>query len=242
LDGDIFGDGDLEMNGTIRADSSPSSALRRTCPLLWVGWLVSIALAVLFGAVFIQGIVRDRRIGEPVLRIDLASSADWTGTSFRVWGAAQYNLFISSVNHDPQFAGTPLGAEFEVAIDSPDGKPFFRNRYPAGSTRHVLPMNYGDSKLGTFSLHDWPWRTWTLKARVLQPDTRFKTARSEIKFWKDRYDAGMGGMMNYVMIIPAGIFLLLSLFAALALAQRKSRIPIAGTAVVGVVLGGFLLV
>ncbi|HYN53496.1 MAG TPA: hypothetical protein VES38_02180 [Methylotenera sp.] len=201
--------------------------------LLWT-WLFSIVFALIFMTIFVQGVLRDRRIGEPVLRIDFSSTSDWVSTPFRVWGPGTHTLFVSSVNHDPKFVGAELAADFEVSIADSNGARFFHQVYAPGSTGHVLPSNYGDSKLGSFKLDDWPLRSWTLRARVLKPDPRFKTAQTQIKFWKDRYDPGMGGLMNYVMIIPALVFLVLSFLASLALARKGFRTPMFVTVVCGV--------
>lgn len=186
-----------------------------------------------FITMFGQGILRDRRIGEPVLRIDLSSTSDWVSTRFRIWGRGTHSLFVSSVNHDPRFIGADLAAAFEISITNSSGMRFFHRLYAPGSTGHVLPSNYGDRKLGSFELDDLPLRNWTLAARVVEPDPRFKTARTEIKFWKERYDPGMGGLMNYVMAIPALLFLVLSFLASLALASRGFRTPVVVTAVGG---------
>jgi hypothetical protein len=193
---------------------------------LWSAWLFSIVLTLIFTSIFVQGVLRDRRIGEPVLRIDLSSASDWVSAPFRVWGPGTYTLFISSVNHDPKFVGALLAGDFEVLIADPDGVRFFHQVYASGSTGHLLPSNYGDSKLGSFKLDDWPLRSWMLRARVLKPDPQFNTAQTQIKFWKDRYDPGMGGLMNYVMIIPALVFLVLSFLVSLALAAKGFRTPI----------------
>jgi hypothetical protein len=192
---------------------------------LWTAWLFSIVLTLIFMVIFVQGIVRDRRIGEPALRIDLSSASDWISAPFRVWGPGTYTLFISSVNHDPQFVGALLAGDLEVSIADPDGVRVFHQVYAAGSTGHLLPSNYGDSKLGSLKLNDWPLRSWVLGARVLKPDPRFAAAQTQIKFWKDRYDPGMGGLMNYVMIIPAVVFLVLSFLISLALAAKGFRTP-----------------
>lgn len=206
--------------------------------LLWSAWSCSIVLTLIFMTIFVLGVLRDRRIGEPVLRIDLSSTSDWVSTPFRVWGSGTHTLFISSVNHDPKFIGAELAADFEVSIADSDGVRFFHQVYASGSTGHVLPSNYGDSKLGSFKLDDWPLRSWMLRARVLRPDPRFKTAQTQIKFWKDRYDPGMGGLMNYVMIIPALVFLVLSFLVSLALARKGSRTPIFLTVVCSVAFLG----
>lgn len=193
----------------------------------------SLLAALGCAAVFVQGVVRDQRIGEPVLRIDFPSAGEWTSTRFRVWGAGPRTLSMSSVNQDPQFVGAELEAAFEVAVVHSDGRTFFQRAYPPGSTGHQLPSNYGDSRLEKLVLDDWPWRSWELKARVLQPDARFRTARSEIRLWKDRYDPGMGGLVNYVMIIPAAVLLLLALGLAALLARRGRPRPLVVTLVLG---------
>jgi hypothetical protein len=95
----------------------------------------------------------------------------------------------------------------------------------------VLPSNYGDSKLGTLEIDDWPFQKWVLKARVLKPDSRFTTAYTELKLWKNRYDPGMGGLVNYVMIIPAGVCLMLAFITSLALAAHGSKLPLFATLV-----------
>lgn len=202
--------------------------------LLRGAWLFSIVFTLIFVTIFVQGILRDHRIGEPVLHIDFSSTSGWVSTPFRVWGPGTYTLFVSSVNHDPKFVGAELAADFEISIADSDGARFFHQVYAPGSTGHVLPSNYGDRKLGSFKLDDWPFRSWTLRARVLKPDSRFKTAQTQIKFWKDRYDPGMGGLVNYVMIIPALGFLVLSFLASLALARKGFRTPIFVTVVCGV--------
>lgn len=93
--------------------------------------------------------------------------------------------------------------------------------------------------MGALELNDRPFRQWTLKARVLKPDSRFKSVYTEVKFWKNRYDPGMGGLINYAMIIPAGIFLALAFFASLSLAAKGSRAPEFITLTGGVVFLAF---
>jgi len=209
--------------------------------LLWGTWFVSFGVALVSLALVVQGMLRDTRAGEPVVHIDLASAADWVAVPFRVWGAGTYRLFISSVNHDPKFVGAPLAGDFEVAIMDPDRKAYFQQVYAAGSTDHVLPSNYGDSKLNVFEIDDWPFRQWILKVRVLKPDPNFKTAYTAVKLWKNRYDPGMGGLFNYVMIIPAGVFLVLAFITALALAAKGSKVPLFATLICGVIfLMGFI--
>ncbi|MGH7694852.1 MAG: hypothetical protein ACRENH_07715 [Gemmatimonadaceae bacterium] len=211
-------------------------SMRRNITWIWIAWLTTFALALTCVSIVVKGVLRDRRVGEPVLSLDLARRSDWRSSRFRVWGSGTYTLFISSVNWDSTFAGAPLGAELEVAVLTPSGKPVFKRMYAARSTGLRLPINYGDSHLADVSLRDWPVRRYTLAARVLAPDEHFKTAQSVLKLYKQRSDPGMGGMMNYVMIFPAAVLMFLAVVAALSLARAGKRVPIVITAVAGVLL------
>ena len=193
--------------------------------LLLGGWALSFVLALLSGAVVAQGVLRDTRTGEPVIRLDLSKLSDWSSASFRVWGQGTYTLFISSVNHDPAFIGTPFAGTFEVEVIAPDGTSYFQQSYSGTAIEHVLPDNYGDTQLAMLELEDWPLRPWVVKARVIEPDEHFKTAFTEVKLWKQRYDPGMGGLMNYAMIVPAAVFLCIALASSLWLAVIGSKIP-----------------
>ncbi len=194
--------------------------------LLWGAWAVSFGLALLCSLIFVQGLLRDTRAGEPVIPLDLSKQSDWQSMPFRVWRDGTYMLFVSSVNHDPRFIGAPFAGDLEVAILDPDGRTFFARRFAGSEMNHTVPSNYGDSRLAMLELSDWPIHRWTLKARVLSADPRFETTRSQLKFWRQRYDPGMGGLINYAMIFPAGIFLLIAFFSALSLASSGRRWPL----------------
>lgn len=210
--------------------------------LLWAAWLICFAVALAATGLFAHGAVRDTRIGEPAINVDPAAASGWQSAGFRVFGQGDYRLFISSVNHDPGRAGTPLEGTFEVAILDPEGNAVFEESFAGRETDHEIPGNYGDAELATLVLDDWPVRKWTLKFRVIDPDPGFKGIHTQVKLWKQRDDPGMGGLLNYVMIIPAGVFLLLALAASAALAARRRRWPLALTAVVGVGLMAALAV
>lgn len=49
--------------------------------------------------------------------------------------------------------------------------------------------------------------------------------RSEIKLRKARPELGMGGLMNYAIIVPAGILLILAMLVAVPL-RATSRAPL----------------
>jgi hypothetical protein len=201
-------------------------AIGKKSKLLFLAWLISFPIALVLGVVSAKGILQSVRYGEPSLEVDLSRRSDWLSVPFRVWGKGRYNLFISTVNHDSTHVGAPFAGNFEVAVVDPSGRVLFQQVYPPGSIEHRLPQNYGDTALKTLEIEDWPLRRWTLKARVLVPDSRFKTGQSVIKFWKQRYDPGMGGLIYFVLIIPAGFFLLVAALCAAAIARGGSKIPI----------------
>lgn len=71
-----------------------------------------------------------------------------------------------------------------------------------------------------------PLGRWRLAARVRDPDPRFAEStslRSRVLLRPRRPDPGMGGLINYAMIVPATLLFLLSLGLALAIARRSGR-------------------
>lgn len=206
---------------------------RRT---LWGAWGLSFLLALACMAVFIQGVMRDTRAGDPVIRVDFAIAPGRIEASFRVWGQRTYDLLISSVNHDASLVGRRLAAEFEIEIVDPDGKPVLHRKFPAGETGHQIPSNYGDVRLATIELDSSPLRSWTLRVNVLKPDPAFLAAQTHLKLYKRQYDPGMGGLINYAIIIPGGILLLLALIMSVPLAIGGARLPLFLTAGTGLLL------
>lgn len=204
--------------------------------LLWFGWVATFSLAILCSWLVVKGVLRDRRVGEPVLALDVSQPTDWREQRFRAWGKGTYRLFISAVNWDSTHIGAPLGATLEVAVLNPRGEHAFAQQFPPGSTGLLLPINYSDAQLAELPLDGFALGHWLLRARVLGPDPRFKTATTTIKLHKQRYDPGMGGMMNYVMIFPAVLFTVLAFFAAVPLARQGSRAPIVLTILSAAVL------
>jgi hypothetical protein len=202
--------------------------LRRT---LCIAWVIAFTLAALSFAILIQGVIRDLRVGEPVIALDPRTPSEWRSRSFRVWGQGPYTLRISSVNHDPVPVGRPLEGELDVEILDPDGRPMLQKSYPAGATGHRVPSNYGDAALEALTLDAWPLRSWQLRVRVAMADPNFVTGRTEIALRKHRYDPDMGGMMNYVMIVPGAIFLVIAFLLTLPLARTGVRLPLIVTGI-----------
>jgi hypothetical protein len=190
---------------------------------VWGLLLVSgLASAALFG----QGVLRDSRHGEPVVRLDLSKETDWMAAPFRVWREGRHRLLLSSVNHDDRLVGRPFRGEIEVRIVDPNGTVVLERGYPPGSTEHVVPSNYGDVRLDSIRIHGGSFGRWALRVRVTDGDAGFETVRSEVKLRTDRRDLGMGGLINTVMILPAGLLLVLATLVAVPLARRNHRSPL----------------
>ena len=200
--------------------------------MLLLFWSISFLLALGSGAIFIQGLMRDYYTGDPVVRFDPRQKTDWIAASFRVWGQGSYALRISSVNHNPDPVGRLLESEFEVLVTDPHENTVLRKTYRPGSIEHRVPNNYGDTLLETLELNDLPTRSWRLLVRVIKADPNFVTSQTELKLRKQRYDPGMGGLMNYAMIVPAGLFLVVAMISSLLLAKGGTFTPLVLTAVV----------
>lgn len=199
--------------------------------LLLLFWGLSFLLALGSGAIFIQGLMRDYYTGDPVVRFDPGRKTGWIASSFRVWGQGSYALRISSVNHNPDFVGRLLESEFEVMITDPEEKTVLRKTYRPGSIEHRVPSNYGDTLLETLELNDWPNRSWRLQVRVTKGDPDFVTSQTQLKLRKQRYDPGMGGLLNYAMLVPAGLFLVVAIILSSLLAAGGTFTPLVLTAV-----------
>jgi hypothetical protein len=197
---------------------------------LYVAWAATFALAALCFAILIQGVIRDLRVGEPVIALDLRVPSDWRSQPFRVLGQGTYTLHLSSVNHDPKPVGRPLESALDVVVLDPDGRPVLQKSYPAGATGHRVPNNYGDVALETLTLDGWPLRSWQLRVRVASADPNFVTGQTHIALRKQRYDPGMGGLMNYAMIVPGVIFLVIAFVLTVPLARAGVRLPLIVTA------------
>ena len=143
--------------------------MARKHALLWLAWIATFALAVFCSWLVVKGVLRDRRVGEPVLALNVSQPTDWREQRFRVWGKGTYRLFISAVNWDSTHAGAPLGATLEVVVLTPRGEKTFAQQFPPGSTGLLLPINYSDAQLAELTLDGSPLGHWLLRARVLTP-------------------------------------------------------------------------
>jgi hypothetical protein len=199
---------------------------RRPTALLMVAWAILLALGVWSATVVVLGVRRDTRAGEATIPLSLGDASHWRTASFRVWSDGRYTLFVSTVNFDQPRVGSKFRGEMHVVVRRPDGATFFDRRFGPGTMDHVMPYNYGDTKLASMPIETARIRPWTLAVRVTRADPQFAGVSSEVKLWRDRVDPGMGGVLPYVLIFPAIMLLLLALFFSFVLARRGRTAPL----------------
>ena len=221
---------------------STSKAARRPSGLLLAGWLLTLALGVSSAAVVVQGARRDMRSGEATIHLSLGQASDWETRSFRVWSDGQYRLFVSTVNFDHPRVGLKFNGELQVVVRRGDGTTLLDQRFGPETMDHRIPYNYGDARLGNLTLGKARIRPWAVSVRVTRADPQFAGVASEVKLWRERVDPGMGGMLTYVLILPALVLLLLAIVLSGALARRGRRWPLAiSLAATGAFLAAFIM-
>lgn len=198
--------------------------------IIFVVWTLFFLLALCGLSFVAQGLVRDFYTGDPIARIKPRSPADWQTVRFRVWGHGVYALYIESVNHDEFAVGRRFGGTLAVRVIDPSGASVFERTFTADALNHRVPLNFASTEMATITLDDWPLRRWGFQVRVVEGDSQFKTAMTRVRLRKQRYDPGMGGLMNYAMIVPTGVFILITLALSIPLARaghRGGKLPLA---------------
>lgn len=190
---------------------------------LLVAWAVVFGLGLLATYGFVNGLIRDTHIGQPTMTLPLDRVGQHT-TDFRVWGKTEYVLRLSASSSDPTKVGLRLDAALEVVVRSPDGAVALQQAFD-GTRADFRLSQYTDVRLATVVLHGSPWRRWSLETRVTRPDQRFEGVITQIKLW-EYVDVGMGGLLNYVLVIPAGVLMLAALGMAIRLAMRGRTVPL----------------
>lgn len=217
-----------------RTDKDESMTERRPAALLMVGWVIVLALGVWSATVVVLGVRRDTRAGEATIPLSLGETSDWRTASFRVWSDGRYTLFVSTVNFDRPRVGSKFRGEMQVVVRRPDRGTFLDQRFGPGTMDHLMPYNYGDTKLANMPIEAARIRPWTVAVRVTRADPQFAGVRSEVKLWRDRVDLGMGvgGLLTYVLIIPAIMLLLLAVFFSFVLARRGRTTPLVASLII----------
>ena len=186
------------------------------------------ALGTACGAVFTAGLLRDGSFGEARLPLDLGREAPRERARLRVWKPGPHRLALTTVNHDPEPVGRRFGGRVEAQIRGPKGRLLLSGGWDE-SVGHRMPDNFEWTLLREVRIDGGPLDRVTLEARVTEADPAFGSTNrrfSELVLRPVRTDVGMGGLINYVMLFPAALFLLLGLGAGLWLAGRGgTRVP-----------------
>lgn len=203
-------------------------------------WLAMLALGVLCIGLFIQGLVRDTRLGDPDLSVDL-SQPSRTHHDFRLWRGGEYDLAVSSVNHVPPFK-VPFTGSMNVVLTDADGRELI-NRILDSSSAHMRPDNMSWSLLDSLMLSRRIVGQMRLSAVVGTGDQQFRGVTTTVHLRRRQYDPGMGGLVNYVVLLPGIIFMVLSGAAGLSVLQHGgSRAPLLITIALSVLLAGVALI
>lgn len=191
---------------------------------LWVTWTSAFVLSLLAGYGVVEGLVRDGHIGQPVIRVCLQRQGSYA-LAFRVWGKSDYVLWLSALTQEPAPAGLRPDAALEVVLRSPDGSVKLHQIFdrPALDFRSG---QYAAVRLAEATLDGWPWQQWKLEANVVRPDLRFGAIETDLKLWKRGAEVGMGGLLNYVLVIPAVLFALIGLGTAVRLSMHGHPAPL----------------
>lgn len=205
---------------------------------LYVVWLACLALGLFCITLFLQGLMRDHRTGQPDIAIDLSSPSSSASRHFRIWQGGEYDLLLSSVNHSPPF-GTPFKGELEISLAAPGGRELVR-RVVDSSSAHARPNNMSWTPIDSLGLERQLRSKSRLTARVIRPDSQFRGVVTRVHLRRRQYDPGMGGLANYVMLFPGILFIAVSFATSLAISQRHEGgkplwITIATTAILGAI-------
>lgn len=176
--------------------------------LLHTVWLLALLIGLFCAGLFLQGVVRDKRIGDPDVGLDLSRGSS-AARRFLPWRGGWHDLAVSSVNHAPPF-GPVFQGRVEITLIDGSGDSLI-NRYFDGSSVHARPSNMSWTPLDSVSVGRSFFRRMTLSARVIEPDPQFAGVRTNVHLRRRQYDPGMGGMLNYVMLVPGILFLVIAL-------------------------------
>src|SRR3990170_8690629 len=180
-------------------------------------WLLALVLGLFCAGLFLHGLMRDTRIGDPDVGLDLSRRAAGS-REFLPWRGEWHDLAVSSVNHTPPF-GPVFQGKVEITLTDGSGQVLV-NRSFDRSSAHARPSNMTWTPLDSVRLDRSLLERMTLSARVIETDPRFAGVRTNVHLRRRQYDPGMGGMVNYVMVVPGILFLVIALGIGANMAGR----------------------
>lgn len=198
-------------------------------------WLLTLLAGVFCVGLFMQGLIRDQRTGQPDVALDLSVPSSGGSRAFRLWQSGQYDLALSSVNHTPPF-DIAFRGRLEVTLTDADGRELVRRTVDSASAPHMRPNNMSWTPLDSVQLRRELVGKMTLSVRVLEADPQFAGVRTRLHLRLRQYDPGMGGLMNYVVLAPGILFLAIAVGSAISIAQRGwGSVPVRLT--IGLIVG-----
>ena len=204
--------------------------------LLYILWLAALAVGVFCITLFLKGLMRDNRTGQPDIAVDLSSAASSASHDFMVWSAGEYDLMLSSVNHSPPF-DIPFSGKLELTVSGADGS-VLSHRIVDNSSTHMRPNNMSWTVLDSVRLERSLGQKSRLTARVIQPDPQFAGVKTTVHLRLRQYDPGMGGLANYVILFPGIVFMAVSFAIALSIFHRDGGTkPMWVTMIAALILG-----
>lgn len=171
-------------------------------------WLLALLAGLFCGGLFLQGVIRDNRIGDPDVSLDLSRPAGGS-REFLPWRGGWHDLAVSSVNHSPPF-GPLFQGRVEIRLTDGSGEHVIKRSFDRSSA-HARPSNMTWTALDSVSIGRSLLERMTLSARVIEPDPQFAGVTTNVHLRRRQYDPGMGGMVNYIMLLPAVLFLVIAL-------------------------------
>ncbi len=207
--------------------------------LLNTVWLLALVTGLFCAGLFLQGVIRDNRIGDPDVGLDLSRPSSGTRL-FLPWRGGWHDLAVSSVNHTPPF-GPMFQGKVEITLVDGSGDNMIERSFD-GSDAHARPSNMTWTALDSVVIDRSLLERMTLSARVITADPQFAGVRTNVHLRRRQYDPGMGGMMNYIMLAPGILFLVIALGLGANMSGRGwGRGPLRVTIALTVFLGATAL-
>lgn len=204
---------------------------------LFASWCACLALGLVSAGVFGAGVARDTHFGQAALALELGETGPWRGIDFRVWDSGDYVLWLAILRRQPPFdpsdpaaGGEPPAPRFDGSLEArvltPDGDVHAGWVYRGHAPEHPTTGGMIWTRLADVRLRDLPLRPWRLEARTVEAAPAFSDdpeLSTRLLLRPRRPEVGMGGLINYVMIVPAGLFLCLAMALGLILTRLTGR-------------------
>jgi len=200
--------------------------MRRTATVvLFAVWAILGLAGVVGLAVLGYTVVRDAH-GEPMIDFTLGKTSEWESKPFRVWGAAQYTVYLMTVNKRREALGAPFRGEIAVEVIDTRGHYHLQETFGHGGIGHQKREGVEWTALRELSLVGRPLRTWQLRARVLEADPSFKEAYSEVRLRRHPPPSEQRGLMKNQVFVPTAIALgLCWVLGLLIMARGDGQFP-----------------